>query len=567
MDRQIIYSGQVPQTTDLLNTNKNMMVAMAKLAADILGTSTLVSGLACSPTSPASMSVNVGPGQIYQMENIDNTPYSSIAADTSDSILKQGIAMAAQSFALTAPATAGYSQNYLIQATYLDSDINSVVLPYYNSANPSQAFNGPSGNGTAQPTTRAGQVSLQLVAGVAAATGTQQTPAVTAGYVGLWVITVANGQATITGADIAEYPGAPFFPGFARLDGSTPFTALQSGVTPPQFDASTKLATMAAVQKAGIRASAQLVVSASQALAASDIGKYLTFNANNAQLTLPAADSIPSGNGFVGKVLPTIEGCSLLTSGTDNIQSASGNSSSYALSAGDTFFVVSDGVGIWSFVIESTAAYVQGVMMNAQSFSSSGTFTVPANTTKVRVRVWGAGGGGGSTNAVGASGGGGGAGGYAEGIYSVTPGQSIAVTIGAGGAAAATNSSNDGSPGGSSSFGSYCSATGGQGGHSYSTGATGGTGGTGSGGTIVNAQGAYGGSGVYYLNSTAGVAGAGGNGGGEYGGGGGAGDGTANHGNVAFAGGFGSGGGGAGSSAGSVGPAADGGPGLVVVYW
>lgn len=212
LDRQIIYSGQVPQTLDLLNTNKQAMVALAKLCADVMGTTTVATGLACVPTSPASMSVNVNPGQIYQLANIDGAAYSAIAADTTHSVVKQGILLDAQSFALTAPSTAGYSQNYLIQATYLDNDINNTVLPYYNSANPAQAFNGPAGNGTAQPTTRAGQVSLQLVAGTAATTGTQTTPAVTTGYVGLWVITVANGQTTITATNITQYAGAPILP-------------------------------------------------------------------------------------------------------------------------------------------------------------------------------------------------------------------------------------------------------------------------------------------------------------------------------------------------------------------
>ncbi|CAJ0773061.1 hypothetical protein [Ralstonia chuxiongensis] len=222
MDRTIIYSGQVPQTTDLLTTNKQTMIALAKLCADLFGTATVATGLACVPTSPASMSVNINPGQIYQLANVDGTAYSAINADTTHSIVKQGILMDAQNFAITAPGTVGYSQNYLIQATYLDSDTNNTVLPYYNSANPTQAFNGPGGNGTLQPTTRAGQVSLQLVAGTAAATGSQTTPAVTAGYVGLWVITVANGQSTITSGNIAAYAGQPILP-------SSVLAAVQTG--------------------------------------------------------------------------------------------------------------------------------------------------------------------------------------------------------------------------------------------------------------------------------------------------------------------------------------------------
>ncbi|WP_230964661.1 hypothetical protein [Burkholderia cepacia] len=212
MDRQIIYSGQVPQTLDILNTNKNTMLAIAKMAADVFGTSTIATGLACVPTAPATMSVNVNPGQIYQNVVVDQTAYSDIALDTSHSIVKSGILMDAQNFAITAPGTAGFSQNYLIQATFTETDTANLVLPYYNSANPSQALNGPGGSGSTQPTRRAGQVSLQLLAGTAATTGTQTTPAVTAGYIGLWVVTVANGASSITSGNIAPYPGQPILP-------------------------------------------------------------------------------------------------------------------------------------------------------------------------------------------------------------------------------------------------------------------------------------------------------------------------------------------------------------------
>ena len=82
MDRQIVYPGAIPLETDLLNTNKNAMIGLSKLAAAILGTSTFLNGLACTPTGPASLQVYVAPGEIYSLQNIDGTAYSSIAADT-----------------------------------------------------------------------------------------------------------------------------------------------------------------------------------------------------------------------------------------------------------------------------------------------------------------------------------------------------------------------------------------------------------------------------------------------------------------------------------------------------
>lgn len=128
------------------------------------------------------------------------------------------------------------------------------------------------------------------------------------------------------------------------------------------------------------------------------------------------------------------------------------------------------------------------------TFNSSSSFTVPAGVTKVRVQVWGAGGsGGGSTNQA-YPGGGGGAGGYGTGVYPVTPGQVIPVTVGIGGAAAA---------GGSSSFGTLLTANGGAVGTS---GANGTVGLGGLGGTVAGQQygftGGAGSSGIIYSGST-----------------------------------------------------------------
>lgn len=219
MHRQIIYPGAIPLETDLLNTNKYTMIALAKLASAIMGSSTYVRGLACTPTSPASMVVNVAAGEIYSLANIDGTAYSSLAADTTHSILKQGYVLDAQSFTLTAPSTSGYSINYLIQVTYADTDGGSTVLPYYNASNPSTAWSGPNNSGTSQYTVRQGLCTVSMKAGVAATTGTQKTPSPDTGYTGLYVITVAQGATTVTAANIAVYANAPFIPSTGLVDG------------------------------------------------------------------------------------------------------------------------------------------------------------------------------------------------------------------------------------------------------------------------------------------------------------------------------------------------------------
>lgn len=209
MDRGIIYPGQIPLETDLLGTNKNAMIGLGKLAAAIIGTSTMVNGLTCTPTSPASLQVWIAPGEIYSQQNIDGTAYSSLAADTAHQIMKQGMLLDQLTLNCPAPATAGQSVNYLVQAIYQDIDAQPLTLPYYNASNPTQAYSGPAGGGTAQNTVRKGVCTVSVKAGIAATTGSQQTPAPDVGYVGLYSVTVAYGQASITAGNIAAVSGAP----------------------------------------------------------------------------------------------------------------------------------------------------------------------------------------------------------------------------------------------------------------------------------------------------------------------------------------------------------------------
>ena len=211
MDRQQVYGGQIPLETDLLNTNKFAMVGLAKLAAAMLGTATVVNGLACVPTGPASLQVIVNPGEMYSLVATDATAYSSLSADA-HTIMKQGISLDAVTLSCPAPGTAGQSINYLVQASYVDSDTGLVTLPYYNASNPTQAWSGPNNTGVQQATARKGTVSISVKAGTAATTGSQTTPAPDAGYTGLWVVTVANGQTTITSASIAQATNAPILP-------------------------------------------------------------------------------------------------------------------------------------------------------------------------------------------------------------------------------------------------------------------------------------------------------------------------------------------------------------------
>ena len=210
MDRNIVYPGAIPLDTDLLSVNRNTMIALGFIMRATLGTNVAVDGLTCTPTAPASMSVQISPGSLMQSSVIDAAPYRSLPANTADPLVKMGINIKSQFIELQPPSAFGTSVSCLIQASLQESDQNPVVLPYYNAANPSQPYSGPTNSGLGQATLRSQSVQLQLKAGVPSTTGTQLVPPVDQGWVGLYVITVASGQTTVDPGNIAVVASAPF---------------------------------------------------------------------------------------------------------------------------------------------------------------------------------------------------------------------------------------------------------------------------------------------------------------------------------------------------------------------
>ena len=114
------------------------------------------------------------------------------------------------------------------------------------------------------------------------------------------------------------------------------------------------------------------------------------------------------------------------------------------------------------YLTSSSAAIVNlnTTVPNVSILTSSGTFTVPSGISRLRVICIGGGGGGGIASP-GNRAYAGGYGGLGEALISVTPGQQISYTIGAGGL---SGSGYSGAAGGTTSFGSYITSTGGAGG-------------------------------------------------------------------------------------------------------
>ncbi len=444
MDRVAVYPGAIPLETDILRTNRFAMIGLAKVCAALFGTSTIANGLACTPNSPADLTVKIAPGELYSLQTLDGTAFSSLAADTAHSIVKQGISLDTTTLSCPAPATSGYSVNYLVQATYQDVDSDATVLPFYNAANPTQAYSGPNNSGASSYTTRKGSVVISAKAGVAAATGSQTTPAADTGYTGLYVVTVAYGQTAITAANISIVAGAPFVPNLGIIAGglqgnacnvataggtadaitaaytpgisalsngmtlyvraayanttATPtFTPASSsiaaktivkgagvalaagdiagaghwielqydstldrwvllnpatgfGVTPPQFDNSTKNATTAFVQRAlGNFSAYTMITAAATTLTAAQAGGCFLVNAASAVVTLPnAAQSNLSYTLYAGTTFT-------LTAQSGSIIGPNSSSTSISVPDHGSIEVISDG-GNWEIIGGSAVA-------------------------------------------------------------------------------------------------------------------------------------------------------------------------------------------------------------------
>lgn len=211
MDRRAFYRDQVINETDLLLAERYAQEGLGLLTLDLIGSTTQFGGFACNPTSPASLQVQVGPGRLYQFVALEQNPMGQIsgtggvAADTASDhfIMKQGLSRATQLFTITPPATAGYSQVYLIQAQFSEVDDAAEPVTQYNTANPNAPIT------TNLSLNRLCEANLSLKAGVAATTGSQTAPAPDAGWIPLWAITVANGATAITAGNIVAATGAP----------------------------------------------------------------------------------------------------------------------------------------------------------------------------------------------------------------------------------------------------------------------------------------------------------------------------------------------------------------------
>lgn len=208
MDRPKLYSLSNIRVFDHLKGYRDILKGFGRLAQALFGsTDTIVTGFEATESGPTSLVINIGEGQIYQLAAVDATAYASLPADSS-LIFQQGYKAASTLTFNTSGLSSGESKWALVQATFAQpdeirsDDPTNGVLAFFNSANPTSPLQGPTGDGSTLTTARLGAVTLQIIYGNAATTGTEEPPPTTAGYAPLYLVNLSFGQTTITNGQI-----------------------------------------------------------------------------------------------------------------------------------------------------------------------------------------------------------------------------------------------------------------------------------------------------------------------------------------------------------------------------
>lgn len=219
MERPIIRDQQQGRTYDFLSLAREILRDVGFAMTDLLGSnSTVATDLTATATSPASLTISISSGRIYQWAVVDATQYGDLPQDNTYT-LQQGIAAAQTLTFSTAGLSAGQSRYALVQAGFTQNDIipaddpNSGVLAYFNPDNPLNPYTGPGNSGASQATRRSGVCTVSIKYGAAAPTGTEVAPSADAGCVGLYLVDLSYGQTQIAQNQVSKATNAPFFAG------------------------------------------------------------------------------------------------------------------------------------------------------------------------------------------------------------------------------------------------------------------------------------------------------------------------------------------------------------------
>lgn len=231
MNRSIIYPTEQGRSYDYLIGQRDVIEAFGFLMADVLGqTSGFVTGMLGIQTSPASLTIQIGAGSIYQFVVVDPTPIGSLPA-SSDMAMLQGVTASQLVTLVTSGLASGQNQWVLVEVQFAFQDLirptdpNNGILPFLNPANPSQPFSGPGGSGAPLNTERMATAVFKLKYGTPATTGSEVPPTPDSGWLPLFLIDLNNSQTQILTDEIIvagpsagvnvpnTYPAAPFLAG------------------------------------------------------------------------------------------------------------------------------------------------------------------------------------------------------------------------------------------------------------------------------------------------------------------------------------------------------------------
>lgn len=219
MDRPKQYTEEQLRSFDVLNSYKDAMIGLSRVAQLILGSSQAVaSGFSIAAQSTPNMTLNLALGNILQNAPTDATPYGTLAAD-SNTILQHGYTPAQVLSFDTTRLIAGQSQYAIVEVQFQQSDIvrpgdpDGGIPAFYNSLNPTVPLQGEDGLGGVLSTVRQGIANVNIIYGTPATTGSQTIPSASTGFIPLWAVNLTFGMTAITSAQISQHPSAVFLAG------------------------------------------------------------------------------------------------------------------------------------------------------------------------------------------------------------------------------------------------------------------------------------------------------------------------------------------------------------------
>lgn len=239
MDRPKFYSGEIWRSYDVGHISRHAMKGLSRAVEFVLGGTTGClsgDGFAGTAQTVPNMTINIGPGQIAQLSEVDAATMGSLDADE-EVVLQLGYSdLQVMSFNIS--GLTGTQQKWaLVQGQFRQLDVipsddpDAGVPPFFDTTNPPVPLEGPDGEGGELTTVRLGAAVLDVVYGAAASAGTAVPPTPSTGWLPLYLILISNNQTAIADGDIqlagpsaySGYQHAPFVAGLLNSHhGGTP---------------------------------------------------------------------------------------------------------------------------------------------------------------------------------------------------------------------------------------------------------------------------------------------------------------------------------------------------------